>query len=433
MLLTPDSTYSDALLLRPTPTPSELFQLGMEQLGLAGRHFWAAGRLGTLLTWKATVRRSRAAWAVGCERALDLQARLFEVWVVLRSIGLDVATLVSLWAAAAWMTFRQSSLGGRISAYGRRGLELSQPYAVRFNQWQLAAWRRLRREALQVAEAVRAELSLTLGLAPQALAWGGSVAIPRTGPRPLSRRQLAERRQRQWLLILIVSDVLLIAALLQIAGTADQLARPRQLELASLRPIRASVSRIGPQVRDLALPLPVQVEPTALATATWEPVLTATPIMTSFGVWDPVLPGAPGYIGPGACELQTQYAAIGTGTFIWPTTDHFLSGYDYSWRHPGLDFNATLGAPLYAADSGQVVYAGWNNYGYGNFVVLDHGDGWFTAYAHLSQFYVKCLDSVSQGQIIGAAGSTGNSTGPHLHFEVFQTGVGQINPWTILP
>lgn len=433
MLLTPDSTYSEARLLRPTPTPSELFQLGQKHLAEAGRHFWAASRLATLLTWKWIVSRSRVAWAIGCERALDLQARLFELWVVLRSLGLDLATIANQQARITWATFQQSSLGARINAYGRRGLELSQPYLLRADQWRLGMSRRLRREGRQVVEIVRAELSLTLGLSTQALAWGGSVAIPRTGPRPLSRRQLAERRQRQWLMVLIVSDVLLIAALLQIAGNANQLARPRDLELASLRPLRVPVARIGPQVRDLALPLPLQVEPTALATATWEPALTATPIISSFGVWDPVLPGAPGYIGPGACELQTQYAAIGTGTFVYPTTDHFLSGYDYSWRHPGLDFNASLGAPIYAADSGQVVYAGWNHYGYGNFLVLDHGDGWFTAYAHLSQFYVSCLDSVTQGQVIGAVGSTGNSTGPHLHFEMFQTGAGQINPWTVLP
>lgn len=65
--------------------------------------------------------------------------------------------------------------------------------------------------------------------------------------------------------------------------------------------------------------------------------------------------------------------------------------------------------------------------------MIDHGTGWFSAYAHLSQFYVGRLDVVTQGQVIGASGSTGNSTGPHLHFESFQTGVGQINPWTVLP
>jgi hypothetical protein len=301
------------------------------------------------------------------------------------------------------------------------------------NRWRRASWRRLERQGLQLGEAVRAELSLTFGFSSQALAWGGSVAIPRSGPRPLSRRQAAERRQRQWLMTLIIADVLLIAALMQIAGTADQIVRPRDLALEGLRPIRLPASRIGPQARDVALPLPFQAEPTVMATATWEPVLTATPIMSQFGVWEPVLPGAPGYVGPGACEVQTQYAAFGAGSFIWPTTDHFLSGYDYSWRHPGLDFNAPLGTALYAVDGGQVVYAGWNHYGYGNFLVLDHGNGWFSAYAHLSQFYVKCLDSVAQGQVIGASGTTGNSTGPHLHFELFQTGVGQINPWTVLP
>jgi murein DD-endopeptidase MepM/ murein hydrolase activator NlpD len=84
-------------------------------------------------------------------------------------------------------------------------------------------------------------------------------------------------------------------------------------------------------------------------------------------------------------------------------------------------------------DSGVVVYAGWNNQGYGNLVIVDHANGTWTAYAHLSHLLVTCLQGVTQGQVIAAAGSTGNSTAAHLHFETFRAGAGQVNPWALLP
>ena len=433
MLLTPDSTFSDPFPFREPPTPRELFQLGWEHLGHALGHFGAAGRLASRLAWAWTRARAIAGWEIGRERMLDAGARLFEVWVILRAVGLDVATLVRHQMAVAWAAFARSSVGTRTLAYWQRGATWAQPYWVRLERRSRVLLRQSERQGLRIAEAIRAELSLTLGFSPQALALGGSAALPHAGPRPLNRRQAAEQRQRQWLLILVAADVILIAALLQVAGTIDAIVQPRQLPLEALRPLRLPGARTGAQIRDLALPLQLRVEPTLLPTATWEPVLTATPILSSFGVWEPVLPGAPGYFGPGACALDSQYAPVGNGTFVWPTVDHWLSGYDYSWRHPGLDFNAAMESPIYAVDAGQVVYAGWNNYGYGNFLVLDHGNGWFSAYAHLSQFYVTCNEGVSQGQVVAASGTTGNSTGPHLHFELFQTGVGQINPWDVLP
>ncbi|HNZ14172.1 MAG TPA: M23 family metallopeptidase, partial [Anaerolineaceae bacterium] len=85
-----------------------------------------------------------------------------------------------------------------------------------------------------------------------------------------------------------------------------------------------------------------------------------------------------------------------------------------------------------AADSGMVVYAGWIGGGYGNMVMVDHGNGYQTLYAHLSYVNVGCGQPVYQGNLLGGAGSTGNSTGPHLHFEVRYMG-GFINPWYVLP
>lgn len=110
---------------------------------------------------------------------------------------------------------------------------------------------------------------------------------------------------------------------------------------------------------------------------------------------------------------------------VWPTVGYRLTQY-YSWRHTGLDIANHTGTPLYAADSGTVEYAGWAS-GYGNTILINHGGGKKTRYGHLSKFYVCTGQKVSKGEAIGAMGSTGRSTGPHLHFEVIINGV-KYNP-----
>jgi murein DD-endopeptidase MepM/ murein hydrolase activator NlpD len=91
----------------------------------------------------------------------------------------------------------------------------------------------------------------------------------------------------------------------------------------------------------------------------------------------------------------------------------------YSRMHQGVDFAAPSGTPVLASATGRVVGAGWGG-GYGNVVRLDHGKGFTTRYAHLSRILVRAGQSVSQGQVIGHVGTTGLSTGPHLHYEVWQ-------------
>jgi murein DD-endopeptidase MepM/ murein hydrolase activator NlpD len=125
--------------------------------------------------------------------------------------------------------------------------------------------------------------------------------------------------------------------------------------------------------------------------------------------------------------------AVGSGSFVWPADNHFLSGNDFWSGHLGIDIAAGEGAAIYAADNGVVTMAqGGYNYGYGNVIQIDHGNGYSTVYAHLSVIGVGICASVSAGQWIGAAGNTGNSEGAHLHFEVRQNG-GFINPWFVLP
>jgi murein DD-endopeptidase MepM/ murein hydrolase activator NlpD len=110
----------------------------------------------------------------------------------------------------------------------------------------------------------------------------------------------------------------------------------------------------------------------------------------------------------------------------WPTSGHRITQY-YSWRHSGIDVANKTGTPIYAADSGTVTVVGWNRGGYGNQIVISHSGGKQTRYAHLSAFSVNVGQKVSKGQYIGAMGSTGRSTGSHLHFEVL-IGGRQYNP-----
>ena len=137
--------------------------------------------------------------------------------------------------------------------------------------------------------------------------------------------------------------------------------------------------------------------------------------------------------GPGACGAISG-GNIGYGTYIWPAGRHFLSGYDYSpaSNHWGIDIDGETGDPVYATDAGVVVYAGWNDYGYGNMIMIDHGDNWQSLYAHLESLWVGCGESVGQGQTIAAIGSTGKSSGSHLHFEIMH-GTYKVNPWDYLP
>lgn len=162
-----------------------------------------------------------------------------------------------------------------------------------------------------------------------------------------------------------------------------------------------------------------------------------------------LVPGGSRELRNWAADLQTAQRGANTGTggtnatntcgggpvssgLGWPADDHTLSGNAYGPGHLGIDISAPEGANVYAAGTGIVTMAqgGWN-YGYGNVVQIDHGNGYVTVYAHLSAILVSQCQTVGQGAVIGLAGNTGNSFGAHLHFEI-RVGGSNINPYDIV-
>lgn len=112
-----------------------------------------------------------------------------------------------------------------------------------------------------------------------------------------------------------------------------------------------------------------------------------------------------------------------------------MSGYisqGYWYGHLAIDIASAKGTPIYAADNGYVRSSQWSSYGYGRMIIIDHGNSLQTLYAHMSTYYVSPGEAVKRGQLIGICGSTGNSTGPHLHFEVIRSG-SRTNPYNYLP
>ncbi|GAB3231900.1 hypothetical protein GCM10027447_27360 [Glycomyces halotolerans] len=129
-------------------------------------------------------------------------------------------------------------------------------------------------------------------------------------------------------------------------------------------------------------------------------------------------------------EAEAQAAAEAVAPeWLWPSHDHISSHYGPRWGrlHAGMDFANEHGDPIWAIGAGEVVYSGWMS-GYGNFVVIDHGGGLETAYAHASELLVGVGDRVEPGDQISVTGTTGNSTAPHLHFEVRVNGQ-QVDPY----
>lgn len=140
----------------------------------------------------------------------------------------------------------------------------------------------------------------------------------------------------------------------------------------------------------------------------------------------PPLPGPDTYLPGGTMRFNG---------YIWPSRGILTSGYGWRWgrMHQGIDIAAPIGTPIFAAAPGVVTYAGWNSGGYGNLVEIEHPDGSLTLYAHNDRVLVSVGQKVAQGHQISEMGSTGRSTGPHLHFEIHPSGQGAVNPMALLP
>lgn len=120
-------------------------------------------------------------------------------------------------------------------------------------------------------------------------------------------------------------------------------------------------------------------------------------------------------------EVGTRNVGIGTGEFMVPLSSYtFTSGFKWRWGklHSGVDLAVDEGTPVYAADNGKVIVAEDSGNGYGNYIILDHQNGYKTLYGHNSELLVSVGDIVAKGDKIALSGNTGNSTGPHLHFEI---------------
>jgi len=120
---------------------------------------------------------------------------------------------------------------------------------------------------------------------------------------------------------------------------------------------------------------------------------------------------------------------VASGNFVWPTAGTITQR--FVWYHKGVDIANSSAPDILAADSGTVVTSGWSTVGYGNHIIIDHGNGYRTLYAHMQILYVKAGQTVNRGDRIGKMGSTGRSTGTHLHFEVILNGV-HLNPLNVL-
>jgi len=174
-----------------------------------------------------------------------------------------------------------------------------------------------------------------------------------------------------------------------------------------------------------------KVEPEAIATCEYNHLQSP-----GYAIVEGMRLIVPGGEKPYVPKVVTTYTgsvpegARGTGRFQWPVLGSITQGYWYG--HRAIDIGASTGSAVLTADGGFVSFAGWTDVGYGYLIVIDHANGFATYYAHLSNIYVSTGQAVERGQVIGAVGSTGWSTGPHLHFEVRYYDA-QQNPRAYLP
>ncbi|MCX5951566.1 MAG: M23 family metallopeptidase [Cyanobacteria bacterium] len=185
--------------------------------------------------------------------------------------------------------------------------------------------------------------------------------------------------------------------------------------------------RLNPGVESASLTPGVQLKVAQTAPMRPHMLLALNPTGSGGLGWPelPSFPQVPSAPMPGAVA----------GDYIWPTQGVFSSGYGWRWgrMHKGIDLANSTGTPIVAAKEGRVTFSGWHDGGYGYLVEISHADGSITRYGHNSRLLVSQGQEVRQGEMISQMGSTGNSTGPHLHFEIIAPGMGAMNPLSYLP
>lgn len=204
--------------------------------------------------------------------------------------------------------------------------------------------------------------------------------------------------------------------IVRFGDTLDSIANRYQLSVDQL-------VQLNPQLRTAPLIVGRQLKVTTDSRLRVHQLITLKP-STSGGVsW----PDTPDY---GTSPIQPS----GSQRWLMPARGLLTSGYGWRWgrMHKGIDVANSVGTAIVAAQHGRVTFAGWSDGGYGYLVEISHGDGSRSLYAHQSRILVRVGEEVLQGQQIGEMGSTGRSTGPHLHFEIHAPGYGAINPMDVL-
>lgn len=212
---------------------------------------------------------------------------------------------------------------------------------------------------------------------------------------------------------------------------ATEIASANQLSLTSALTVNAELVIPGAQPSELeqvrkqvvanATPTPSSARPrTPAPSDEMAPVDEGTVSQPEPVVPPPSIPKPP----------KADTSAVASSRLLWPTSGHGITQY-YGWKHTGIDIDGDYSSPLYAAGDGVIEKAGWNTGGYGLMILIDQPDGIKTRYAHASKLFVKAGDTVKKGDVIAMMGTTGRSTGTHLHFEVYINGK-RANPLTYI-
>lgn len=199
----------------------------------------------------------------------------------------------------------------------------------------------------------------------------------------------------------------------EVSSALDDLVAAREEQAAVRRVLRARMAEFRSEADALEA---TEADLVGLISARHARAAPTTPGTSSTTTTSTSQPGPPP---SGSTTTTTTTRPPGSPSFTWPVSGTVTSGFGPRWgrMHNGIDIAASTGTPIGAAAAGEVFFVGWLG-GYGNTVLVDHGNGYTTLYAHQSELLASEGESVSAGTTVGLVGSTGNSTGPHLHFEV---------------